>query len=81
MNSSNSSLTKCIIWFYDGNIRTFYSFDKSHAKAKPNKALGIRRLTKMINQTFKGKYETAIIYGNLGNGVEIAKYKHGVRVL
>jgi len=81
MKHPQQSLTKCIIWFYDGNARTFYSFDKSHTKAKPNKALGIRRLTKMINQHFKGKYETAIIYENLGNGVEIAKYKHGVRVL
>ncbi len=35
----------------------------------------------MINQTFKGKYETAIIYENLGNGVEIAKYKHEVSVV
>ena len=81
MNLPKQSLTKCVIWFYDGNVRTFYSFDKSHQKSKPNKALGIRRLTKMINQNFKGKYETAIIYDNLPKGTEIAKYKHGVRVV
>ncbi len=81
MNLPQSSLTKCIVWFHDGNIRTFYSFDKSHQKAKPNKALGIRRLTKMINQSYKGKYETAIIYDNRPNGMELAKYKHGIRVV
>ncbi len=81
MNLPQSSLTKCIVWFYDGNTRTFYSFDKSHQKAKPSKALGIRRLIKMINQSFKGKYETAIIYDNHNDGKELAKYKHGVRVV
>ena len=81
MNLPQNSLTKCIVWFYDGNTRTFYSFDKSHQKAKPNKALGIRRLTKMIKQSFKGRYETAIIYDNRLNGVELAKYKHGVRLV
>ena len=80
MTKPQNSLTKCIVWFYDGNIRTFYSFDKSHAKAKPNKALGIRRLTKNIIMAYRGKYETAIIYDNVHKGTELAKYKHGVRV-
>ncbi|MEM9388858.1 MAG: hypothetical protein AAGA02_00205 [Bacteroidota bacterium] len=76
----NGAMTKCIVWFYDGNSRTFYSRDKSHTNAKPNMALGIRRLEKMLMQTFKGKWETAIIYENQENGQELAKYKKGVRV-
>ncbi len=80
MNLPQNSSTKCIVWFYDGNIRTFYSFDKKHKNSKPDKALGIRRLTNMINKSFKGKYETAIIYDNRPDGAELAKYKHGVRV-
>ncbi|GAA5036568.1 hypothetical protein GCM10011506_30180 [Marivirga lumbricoides] len=79
-NAINGALTKCIVWFYDGNSRTFYSRDKSHKSAKPNMALGIRRLEKMLLETFKGKWETAIIYVNKNNGEEIAKYKKGVRV-
>jgi hypothetical protein len=74
------ALTKCIVWFYDGNSRTFYSFDKTHKKAKPNEALGIRRLEKMLMETFKGRWETAIIYENKTNGTEVARYKRGVRV-
>ena len=72
----NRALTKCIVWFYDKNCVTFYSRDGK----KKNMALGIRRLEKMLLETFKGKWETAIIYENQINGKEIAKYKRGVRV-
>lgn len=74
------ALTKCIVWFYDGNMRTFYSFDKTHKRAKPNQALGMRRLEKMLMETFKGQWETAIIYENKTNGTEVARFKRGVRV-
>jgi hypothetical protein len=74
------ALTKCIVWFDDGNSRTFYSYDKTHQRAKPNEALGIRRLEKMLMETFKGRWETAIIYENKTNGAEVARYKRGVRV-
>ncbi len=76
----SSSLTKCIVWFNDGNSRTFYSYDKSHKLAKPNKALGLRRLDKMLMNRFKGQWETAIIYENLPNGKIISKYKNGLRL-
>ena len=76
----NEALSKCIVWFYDGNVRTFYSLDKNHRKAKQNQALGIQRLEKMLLETFKGKWETAIIYENKENGVELAKFKRGQRV-
>ncbi len=79
-NIPNSSLTKCIVYFKDGNSRTFYSFDKSHRNSKPNKALGIRRLEKMLMHRFKGMWETAIIYENFYKGAELAKYKDGVRL-
>ena len=74
------ALSKCIVWFYDGNIRTFYSLDKTHRRAPFNQALGIRRLEKMLLETFKGKWETVIIYENKPSGTEIARYKRGVRV-
>ncbi len=74
------ALTKCIVWFYDGNVRTFYSLDKTHKRAKPNQALGIRRLEKMLMETFKGQWETAIIYENKSHGNEVARFKRGARI-
>ncbi len=76
-----TALTKCIVYFHDGNTCTFYSLDKTHKRSKPNQALGIRRLEKMLLQgSLKGAWETAIIYENAPNGREFAKYKNGVRV-
>ncbi|KZS41882.1 hypothetical protein AWE51_00100 [Aquimarina aggregata] len=75
-----NSLTKCIVYFNDGNVHTFYSLDKKHKNSKQDKALGMRRLDKMLTGTFKAKFETAIIYDNELNGAELAKYKRGVRV-
>lgn len=77
---SDNALTKCIVWFYDGNIRTFYSFDKTHKRSTPEITVGLRRFDKMLMQHFKGRWETAIIYENKYKGTEIAKYKNGVRV-
>lgn len=74
------ALTKCIVWFYDNNVCTFYSRDRSHKKAQPNMALGIRRLERMLMQTFKDQWKTAIIYENKPKGKEIAKFMRGVRI-
>jgi hypothetical protein len=74
------ALSKCIVWFYDGNVRTFYSLDKNHRRATQNQALGIQRLEKMLLETFKGRWETAIIYENKDNGAELAKFKRGHRI-
>jgi len=79
-NLSQSALTKCIVWFYDGNICTFYSLDKKHKRSRKNKELGIQRLEKMLMNRFKGKWETAIICENKVNGNELIKYRDGVRV-
>ncbi|WP_108866882.1 hypothetical protein [Aquimarina aquimarini] len=77
----SNSLTKCIVYFHDGNTCTFYSFDKIHKRSKPNKALGVRRLDKMLLRgRLKGTWETAIIYENHQKGKEIAKYKNGIRL-
>jgi len=75
---SHTPFTKCIVWFKDGNSRTFYSYDKTHKFAKPSKIIGLRRLDKMLMRHFKGKWETAIIYENLPRGKVISKYKNGV---
>lgn len=74
------ALSKCVIYFHDGNSRTFYSFDKKHKRSKPNQALGIRRLEKMLLQHFNGTWETAIIYENKEKGRELAKFKNGIRM-
>ncbi|OED35736.1 hypothetical protein AB832_06150 [Flavobacteriaceae bacterium (ex Bugula neritina AB1)] len=75
-----SALSKCVVYFNDGKSRTFYSFDKKHKNSKPNQSLGIRRLQKMLMTSLKGTWETAIIYENIKNGKELAKFKNGVRV-
>lgn len=74
------ALSKCIVWFKDGNIRTFYSLDQRNKEANPDQAVGIRRLEKMLFLTFKGKWETAIIYENQSTGCELIKYRNDRRV-
>ncbi len=80
-NLPQIALTKCVVYFYDGSSRTFYSLDRSHRNSKPNIALGMRRLKKMLLQgKLKGTWETAIIYENRFKGAELVKFKNGVRV-
>lgn len=80
LESKHTPFYKCIIWFLDGNIRTFYSYDKTHNAAKPSETLGIKRLNKMITGKFAGTYKTAIIYKNAYKGDIIAKYVNGLRL-
>lgn len=80
LNSKHAPFYKCIIWFLDGNIRTFYSYDKTRTTATPNETIGIRRLEKMITGKFKGTYNTAIIYKNVYKGDIIVKYVNDVRL-
>lgn len=75
---SKASLTKAVVWFRDGNIRTFYSADRKHINSKPDMELGIERLQNLIVK-WGSKVETAIIYNNQ-NGMELAKYKSGAKV-
>ncbi|WP_459213218.1 hypothetical protein [Aquimarina rhabdastrellae] len=46
----NDSFSKLIVWFKDGNVRTFYSLDWKHPKAKKrSKSLGINRLKRLVS--------------------------------
>lgn len=69
------SLSKAIIYFKDGNVRTFFSNDRNAKTGSVRGQLGINRLTKMI-QKWGDKIETAIIYNNK-DGKEIAKFRNG----
>lgn len=45
----NDSYSKLVVWFKDGNVRTFYSYDWKHPRAKSkNKTLGISRLKALV---------------------------------
>ena len=72
------SSTKMIVWFKDGNVRTFYSLDWKHRLSKQkDREMGLARFRKKIQQ-----------YGSLADGIEIyekdtgiciEKYYEGVR--
>lgn len=60
--------------------RKFTSRDFSSSKSKTrNPQLGLKRLFTMIEQKFKGKYDTAIIYDSI-SGQEVHKYRDGVKM-
>lgn len=75
----NEASYKALVYFTDGNKRTFYSRDFSHERSKTrNPLLGFSRLEKMIAK-FGKKAKTAIIYNNSNNQAQ-AKYKFGLKV-
>lgn len=75
----NEASYKALVYFTDGNKRTFYSRDFSHERSKNRRPeLGFARLEKMIIKWGK-KVETAIIYNNSNNQPQ-AKYKFGLKV-
>lgn len=70
---------KAIVYFKDGNKRTFYSFDFSHKGSKERKPhLGFARLEKMILK-FQNKAEAALIYSRQNNA-EQARYRDGIKI-
>jgi len=75
--SHKNSLTKLVMWFYDGNKRTFYSDLRYDKRGIEN---GVKKLETLVEVKFKGTYKTAIIYENL-NGQELKKWIDGKRVL
>jgi len=75
---SKSSLCKAVVWFRDGNMRTFYSADRKYSKGAPDMLLGYNRLVQLIVK-YGDKAETAIIYNNM-TGTALAKYKAGFKV-
>ena len=41
---------RLILWFQDGQVRTFYSMDWQHAFAPYDPALGLQRLTRLVER-------------------------------
>jgi hypothetical protein len=71
------SFSKCIVYFTDGNSRSFYSLDWRHRySASRDKELGLHRLRKLI-QKYGSLARTAIIYDK-ASGMEIEKYNEGI---
>ncbi|WP_161889279.1 hypothetical protein [Pontibacter russatus] len=69
------ALTKMIIYFSDGNSRTFHSRDYRMKHTAPDKNLGISRLKKYAlgNKQF---IDTALIYDNK-SGEQLFKFRDG----
>ncbi len=67
------SFSKLLLYFKDGNARTFYSLDWRHRYSKErNKELGLQRLRKIIEK-HKAKIKTALIY-DVQSGSEVVKH-------
>ncbi len=75
------SFHKLIVWFADGNIRTWYSIDWRHKYTQNRDAqVGLNRFYKKINE-WGDKAKTVEIYKNeLGKGGEkIEVYHNGIK--
>ena len=58
------SLSKLLLYFRDGNARTFYSLDWQHSlSAVQNRELGLVRLRRLY-QRHKAQVKKAIFYDN-----------------
>jgi hypothetical protein len=68
---------KAIVYFKDGNTRTFYSFHTSYnaqeKKIIVNDQIALNKLNRLIERKFTGKYITALVY-HKDTGRQIAKY-------
>ena len=73
------SFTKLIVWFKDGNIRTFYSMDWKHKHSKfRDRTIGITRLKKLVCR-WGNKASTAELYDTT-TGQQIARFFEGVEI-
>lgn len=71
-NLKATSLTRCWVLKKDNTTRVFYSRDKRNKKSRPDMALGIKRLRKMLLAgALKNDWRLAIIYENKPGGAEI----------
>ncbi|MFC4636085.1 hypothetical protein ACFO3O_19405 [Dokdonia ponticola] len=70
------SYSKMIVWFLDGNIKTFYSLDwaTSHSHSK-ERAIGLQRFHNKITE-FSPRAKKIKIY-DLASGRMIAHYESG----
>lgn len=73
------SLSKLLIYFKDGNVRTLWSLDWKHKYSKfLDRHLGLARLRKKVTE-YATKADAAIIYDKQ-TGNEIEKYFEGTPV-
>lgn len=71
------SFTKCLVYFADGNNRTFYSLDWTQKYSKfRDRQIGLSRLRKLID-SWGYKAKVAIIY-DLATGAEVERYNEGI---
>ena len=68
---------KAVVYFKDGNTRTFYSYHTSYnaqeKKIIVNDQIALNKLNRLIQTKYTGKYITALIY-HKDTGRQIAKY-------
>lgn len=73
------SFSKLIVWFKDGNVRTFYSIDWKHKQSKfRDRNIGYARLRKKVAE-WGNKADTAELY-DTSTGKRIAKFYEGTEV-
>lgn len=73
------SFSKLIVWFKDGNVRTFYSIDWKHKHAKyRDRNIGLARLRKKVSE-WGNKADTAELY-DTSTGERIAKFYEGTEI-
>ena len=75
-NPSNATF-KAVVYFKDGNTRTFYSFhtsyDAQEKKVLINDQTALNKLSRLIERKFAGQYITALVY-HKDTGRQVAKY-------
>ena len=70
------SISKLLVYFKDGNVRTLWSLDWKHKYSRVlDRNLGLSRLRKKVSD-YGIKADVAIIYDK-GTGIEIEKYFEG----
>jgi len=71
---------KAVVYFKDGNVRTFYSFhtsyDAQEKKVFVNDKTALQKLIRLIERTYAGAYITALIY-HKETSRQLAKYCYG----
>jgi hypothetical protein len=69
---------KCVVWFADGNTRTFYSLDWTHQHSKNyDRELGLKRLRALIHKW--GALATVAIIYNKEDQQELERYNQGIK--
>lgn len=73
----NNAVFKAVVYFKDGNTRTFYSYHTAYnaqeKKVFINDQTALNKLSRLIETKFNGKYITALVY-HKESGRQVAKY-------